>query len=112
CLDLLLELEAQIAADAAELGGEGWLVTLGDGVDRGPATAQVIDHLRGPAPAGLRRINLMGNHEAMMLDFLRRPRADSLWLRFGGIEALMSYGVPADRLERLDDRMVGQLVQS
>jgi len=112
CLDLLLELEEKIAADAAHAEGERWLVTLGDVVDRGPASAQVIDHLRRPAPAGLHRINLMGNHEAMMLDFLHRPRATSAWLESGGIETLASYGVPIDKLLRLDNRSADQIVAS
>lgn len=112
CLDLLGELEAQIAADAATVEGECWLVTLGDVVDRGPASAQVIDHLRRPAPAGMRRINLMGNHEAMMQEFLHRPRAGSMWLQSGGIETLLSYGVPPDKLTRLDPRSAAQIVAS
>jgi serine/threonine protein phosphatase 1 len=112
CLDLLLQLEAQIADDAAAAPGERWLVTLGDVVDRGPASAAVIDHLLRPAPAGLRRVNLMGNHEAMMLDFLLRPRAGSMWLESGGVETLASYGVPHEKLMRLDNRSAGHLVAS
>ena len=112
CLDLLEELEALIAADAASIQGECWLVTLGDAVDRGPASAQVLDHLRLPAVAGMRRINLMGNHEAMMLDFLNRPRAGSMWLQSGGTETLLSYGVPHEKLGRLDNRLADQIVAS
>lgn len=112
CLDLLLALEAEIAADAAGGAGDRWLVTLGDAVDRGPSSAQVIDHLCGPAPAGLRRINLMGNHEAMMRDFLLRPRVTSGWLEQGGTETLASYGVPAGMLARLDNRIARQIVAS
>jgi len=112
CLDLLLELEAMIADDATAFEGERLLISLGDGVDRGPSTAQVVDHLRGPAPAGLRRINLMGNHEAMMLDFLRHPRGDSTWLSAnGGGPAMLSYGVSAEALARVDQRTAAQLVQ-
>jgi serine/threonine protein phosphatase 1 len=90
CRDLLVDLEAQIAADAATLDGESWLVTLGDAIDRGPASAQVIDHLRGHAPPGMKRINLLGNHEALLLEFLDRPRVDAAWLQFGGRETLAS----------------------
>ena len=57
CLDLLLDLERAIAADAAELPGGKVIVMLGDYVDRGPASAQVIDHLLAtpdvPAPVAL-----------------------------------------------------------
>jgi serine/threonine protein phosphatase 1 len=112
CLDLLVALEAQIAADAATLGGESWLVTLGDAIDRGPASAQVIDHLRGPAPAGMQRLNLLGNHEAMLLEFIARPRPDAAWLQFGGLETLASYGVPYDSLRQLDARRAGELLRS
>jgi serine/threonine protein phosphatase 1 len=112
CRDLLLQLETQIGEDAAALEGEAWLVTLGDVVDRGPASAQVIDHVRRAAPGSLKRVNLMGNHEAMMLDFLERPRAGSMWLENGGLETLASYGVPHDRLQRLTHRSAEQLVAS
>lgn len=112
CRDLLLELEAKIVADAAGIDGDVWLVTLGDVVDRGPASAQVIDHLRGKPPGGLTRVNLMGNHEAMMLDFLERPRPGAMWLENGGLETLRSYGVPHDRMARLTNRTASQLVES
>ena len=74
-LDLLRALESQIAEDASGREGETWVILLGDIVDRGPSSAQVIDHLIAPPSEGLRRFCLRGNHEALMLDFLRRPRA-------------------------------------
>lgn len=113
CLDLLEELEAMIVADAAAFEGERWILSLGDGVDRGLSTARVIDHLRDPAPAGLKRVNLMGNHEAMMLDFIDHPRGDSTWITSnGGAPALMSYGVPAEKLIGMTNREAAQLVAS
>ena len=54
CLDMLLDLEQAIMADAASLPGGKLIVMLGDYVDRGPASAQVIDHLLAPAPARFR----------------------------------------------------------
>ena len=113
CLDLLLSLERQIVADAARSAGEKWLVVLGDFVDRGPSTAALIDHLSAPAPDGLRRFVLKGNHEAMMLDFIARPRAGSRWLESGGRETLLSYGVPSRALAgRPGSRAIRQLVES
>ncbi len=91
CLEQLLLLEAQIAADARDLEGEKWLITLGDHVDRGPASAGVIEHVMGPAPAGFRRFSLLGNHEVMLLDFFRDPEANSYWLEEGGNETMASY---------------------
>lgn len=91
CLDQLLALEERIAEDALGIEGEKWLITLGDHIDRGPRSAAVIDHIMGPAPPGLRRFSLMGNHEAMMLDFLRDPDAHGYWIEEGGAETLASY---------------------
>lgn len=91
CLEQYLSLEARIAADAAGFAGDKLLVTLGDHIDRGPDSAGVIEDLTGPPPEGIRRLSLMGNHEAMMLDFLADPTAHSYWLDEGGAETLQSY---------------------
>jgi serine/threonine protein phosphatase 1 len=91
CLDQLLELEDRIAADGLGIEGEKWLVTLGDHIDRGPHSADVIEHVMGPAPAGFRRFSLMGNHEAMLLDFLADPQAHAYYLDEGGLETFASY---------------------
>jgi serine/threonine protein phosphatase 1 len=55
----------------------------------------VIDHLiaGGPLPA----VNLMGDHERLLLDALDGDRASATdWLWAGGREALASWGLPAD----------------
>jgi serine/threonine protein phosphatase 1 len=93
CIDQLLALEDEIAADGGDIEGEKWLVTLGDHIDRGPASAAVIEHVMGPAPSGFRRFSLLGNHEVMMLDFLHNPEAHAYWREEGGIETLASYGI-------------------
>jgi serine/threonine protein phosphatase 1 len=96
CLDQLQAIEARIATDAGDLEGEKWLVTVGDHVDRGPRSADVVAHVMGPAPAGFRRFALIGNHEQMMLDFLGNPAAHAYWLDEGGMETLASYGIEFD----------------
>jgi len=114
CLDLLQALEREIVADARGIEGERWIVMIGDVVDRGASSAHTIDHLLAPPPEGFRRLCLMGNHEAMMLGFLARPRAKSPWLDYGGRETLLSYGIPHDRLMHghLNDRLARQLVEA
>lgn len=92
CLAELLEIERGIVADAAGIAGKKWIVMLGDYVDRGPQSAQVIDHLLQPPPAGFERFCLVGNHEVMMLDFLDDPAEHAYWLDQGGLETLQSYG--------------------
>jgi serine/threonine protein phosphatase 1 len=112
CLDLLLALEKTIVADAANFSGDRWIVMVGDVIDRGEQSAGVLDHLLAPPPAGLQRFCLAGNHEAMMLDFLRRPSPNSPWLEFGGRETLLSYGVPMESLmhSRFGAREARQIV--
>ena len=111
CLAQLEALEAEIAADARDIDGEKWLVTVGDHIDRGPDSAGVIEHLRRRPPDGFRRFSLLGNHEAMMLNFLAAPDPAHFWLDEGGIETLQSFGIdpytetglyerPRDRLPR------------
>lgn len=112
CLDLLQRLEQDIVRDRADRRQPALLVLLGDLVDRGPSSAQVIDHLLAMAPEGIERICLMGNHEAMMLDFIADPKPGAMWLAQGGRETLMSYGVPALALERATRRDLVGLVQA
>ena len=96
CLDQLLDLERIIAEDGLGIEGEKWLVTLGDHVDRGPRSREVIEHVMGPAPRGFKRFSLLGNHEAILLDFLRNPAAHAYYLEEGGLETLASYGIKID----------------
>lgn len=96
CAERLAALHARVQADLL-----GWpaeravLVHLGDYVDRGPDSAGVVDLLWAPAVPGVEVVNLLGNHEQMMLDALH-PRASGeqvqFWLENGGSEALESYG--------------------
>ncbi|WP_158626001.1 metallophosphoesterase [Arsenicitalea aurantiaca] len=95
CGAQLQAMEAEIVADAADIPGEKWIVTLGDQVDRGPDTRGVIDHLLGPPPAGFRRLSLLGNHEQMLLDCLADPVAHGDWVPEGGDRTLASYGISA-----------------
>ncbi|MBU8538271.1 metallophosphoesterase [Falsiroseomonas tokyonensis] len=73
------------------------LIHLGDHVDRGPDSAGVLAMLAAP-PAGLPSLNLMGNHDQMMLDALApdaTAEAVELWLANGGAATLESYGARA-----------------
>jgi serine/threonine protein phosphatase 1 len=68
-------------------------VQLGDLVDRGPDSRSVVAHLAGPAGGGLERRVLKGNHEELLLGFLRGEVSLAAWRGFGGTETLRSYGV-------------------
>ncbi|HTZ70821.1 MAG TPA: metallophosphoesterase family protein [Acetobacteraceae bacterium] len=99
CLDKLVSLHFQIAADlAARPVPYSALLHLGDYVDRGPDSAGVLWLLAGAVkPPVTRRIDLKGNHEVMMLDALRgHPQAAGHWLDNGGDATLDSYQVRPD----------------
>ncbi len=71
------------------------IVFLGDYVDRGPQSAQVLAHLHKTSrQRDAQVICLKGNHEQMMLDFIDDPLGQgALWLMNGGINTLESYGI-------------------
>lgn len=95
CYDLYRQLEQKLADMAAQAGRRALVIILGDFIDRGPQSAQMLDHLIAPPPPHMTRIALMGNHEDMFVSFLRNPRPDHPWLDFGGLETLHSYGIGA-----------------
>ena len=67
-------------------------VFLGDYIDRGPASSQVIDMLIDRAQRH-GTIFLKGNHEAMLLDLLRDPEIFPMFRQYGGLPTLRSYGL-------------------
>lgn len=94
-LDLLDQIETTIAADISITRPEQPLICyLGDYVDRGPHSAQVLDRLCALGDTSPKRIFLKGNHEDRMIDFLAAPQKNGpAWMKFGGREALESYGL-------------------
>jgi serine/threonine protein phosphatase 1 len=97
CLDRLVALHEIIAEDIMERPAERTLlIHLGDYVDRGADSAQVIDWLinRPPVPAD-DMVNLMGNHEHMMLAALAATDKEAAghWLINGGADSLLSWGI-------------------
>lgn len=94
-LDLLRPLVAAIRADLARGEAERKLVIfLGDYIDRGPESRQVVDYLAELArsPDAEWRF-LRGNHEQTMLDFMRDPGLGPQWCEYGGEQTLQSYGL-------------------
>jgi serine/threonine protein phosphatase 1 len=90
--DLLCRALDLIEDDAGEDGGT--LVILGDFIDRGPQSRNIIDLLMaGPQRTNWRWVILQGNHEAMMLATLEQPaRLLRWWVGNGGGQTLQSYG--------------------
>jgi diadenosine tetraphosphatase ApaH/serine/threonine PP2A family protein phosphatase len=99
-MDLLVKVLAQIRTHAATVGKKNCIVFLGDYVDRGPQSKDVIEHLGHLAWTGWEMVYLRGNHDQAILDFLEDPSFYRAWREFGAAETLLSYGV---RPPRFDD---------
>ena len=104
-LDLLEELLAKIHAELQHRpAANTLLVFVGDLIDRGPSSAQVIERLRTYRRPGIRPIFLLGNHEEVLLRILGGEAELIIkWRWFGGSECLRSYGVDPEVLGRLSD---------
>ena len=104
-LDLLEQLLEKIQADiATSVARKFLLVFVGDLIDRGPNSAQVVERLRTYSHPRVRTVFLLGNHEEVLLRILA-GEADLItkWRWFGGSECLKSYGLDTDRLTGLSD---------
>ncbi len=97
-LDLLNQLLAQIDADIAlRPTPRPIYVFLGDYVDRGSSSRETIDRLIEHG-AKQEAVFLKGNHELIAIKCLSDRSLFDQWLRLGGTETLVSYGVPAEIL--------------
>jgi serine/threonine protein phosphatase 1 len=113
---LLCRMLAAIRSDAGSHPPARTLVVfLGDYIDRGPDSWGVLERLTGDPLPGMAVRFLLGNHEAVMLDFLAGGAVGAEWLRFGGLETLASYGIAAvgaptpARLAQLRDELAARL---
>jgi serine/threonine protein phosphatase 1 len=92
--DKLVNLVSQCNGRHAILGGDApRFVFLGDYVDRGPGSRQVVEFLmtmQANAPEHV--VCLRGNHEELLIAASKR-RNELTWLRNGGDATLVSYGV-------------------
>ena len=92
--DLFERMLDRIRADAEGLGERPRLVLLGDYIDRGPASRQVIERIaRLQQAPWCEVVALMGNHEEAILRFLADPGFGDTWREWGGAATLQSYGV-------------------
>jgi serine/threonine protein phosphatase 1 len=103
--DLLSGGLAEITARSR--GNGGVIITIGDYVDKGPQSKQVVDLLRSGVGEDFRLVALKGNHDALMIDALRDSLKMPTWLAKGGDSALASYGgdaadVPQSHIDWLD----------
>ncbi len=95
-----------------------YLIFVGDYIDRGMQSKQVIDFLLHQLPKQFQTVFLKGNHEAMMLEAIESEdkaalQAFDFWFYNGGQNTLLSYGVPSSNhfdimLAQLEDNLAGE----
>jgi serine/threonine protein phosphatase 1 len=69
------------------------VVLLGDYIDRGSQSKEVIDYIIELKEKGFEIISLKGNHEAMLIDAIDDEKLVSKWILNGGNETLRSLGI-------------------
>lgn len=92
--DLLIKLCAMIQQDMAGCDyAQATIIFLGDYIDRGYHSREVIESLIQLDIPGVEIVCLAGNHEDMMIRFLDDPAEGQFWLGIGGLATLASYNV-------------------
>ncbi|NQV56656.1 MAG: serine/threonine protein phosphatase [Rhodospirillales bacterium] len=92
------------------------ILFLGDYVDRGDDSRQVVDYLLSDPFPHFAKIHLKGNHEDALLRFVDLPEIGREWFTYGGLTTLISYGVrinsnspTPDQMESLQKEFVSNL---
>lgn len=115
-IDLLDQMIPAVHADIQEKApANDHIVVLGDIIDRGPGSREVVERLRTYEHSHVRLTVLLGNHE----EIFRRILDGELeliehWLAYGGAATLLSYGLdpeefrfsePEDQARMLEERI-------
>ncbi|WP_236709882.1 metallophosphoesterase family protein [Sphingobium baderi] len=113
-LDLLEGLLARICADEKARGGpRGELIFLGDLINRGPQSAQVIDYLVSVQAERPETRFLLGNHEEVLLKALGGDEsALRIFHHMGGTQTILSYGIAREAYEAVDYDGLAAMLQA
>lgn len=93
CFDLLNKAFEEIQKQECNRNNCHRVILLGDYIDRGPMSAQVIGLIRHGIEQGKPYFPLKGNHEMLMANAIlkQEPQDMEKWLKAGGMETLASY---------------------
>lgn len=103
-LDLLEALLEAIQADDARRGpAQSRIIFLGDLIDRGPHSAQVVARAMQVAAGPGHCQFLLGNHEEVFLAAMSGDlKALAFFIRIGGRETILSYGISEEEYRSCD----------
>lgn len=104
-VDLLDRMLADLERDiAGRPPADTFVVFLGDLIDRGPRSNDVVECLRLLRSERFQPVFLLGNHEEVLLRLLGGELGLLVsWLRFGGSECAQSYGLDPNQLIHLPE---------
>jgi len=113
-LDLLEDLLAKIHAEMQHRPSrKTLLVFVGDLIDRGPSSSEVIERLRTYRRPGIQPVLLLGNHEEVLLRIVGGDESlIASWLQFGGLQCLESYGVDVSKLRGRSAQQVIEIARA
>lgn len=89
---LLKKIQADMAASEFESARPA-IIFLGDYIDRGPSSRDVVDIILRLESSGQEIQPLKGNHEEALLQFLADPASGPAWFMHGGLATLQSYKI-------------------
>ena len=122
CIKLLVTLQDKIFNYPEYNKDEDLLLYLGDYIDRGLSSKDVINHILQLQTEGIKSIFLMGNHEQFMTDFLfNKINNLSNWLMNGADQTFKSYdievaefikdGFADDKIDKLRNIFLSKLMK-
>ena len=83
----------KMVEETIQLTREDVLYCVGDYIDRGPRSKEVVDYILALRAKSYQVYTLRGNHEQMLLDARLGGSAQMLWMMNGGESTLRSFGV-------------------
>jgi serine/threonine protein phosphatase 1 len=85
------------------------LVLIGDMVDRGPDSAELVERLYEFSAQSPDLVILQGNHEEIMIDALDGDtEALAYWIKFGGDATLRSWGISQSEIDGPSDILLAR----
>jgi len=92
----------ELVVDFIKLSKADKLILLGDYIDRGEQSKEVIDFIIDLDRKGFDITPLKGNHEEMLCDAYKDPDILPMWLMNSGMSTLSSFGV--QHIREIDNR--------
>ena len=104
--DVLQQIDAQ---DAQNNGAPSEIIFLGDLIDRGPDSADVVERVVQLRASGRTISVLLGNHEEIFLRILHGEfNLLPMFIKIGGRETVFSYGITREEYDTLSNEALAE----